>query len=98
MSIATLIRMGPWLAILALLFVNTVTDRSRDKWRGQAQGLSAELKRISTAKDRQAETTKQSVIVFKERNSEAERVAKKIEAAPPTLDCKTPEIILGADL
>jgi hypothetical protein len=46
MSIATLIRMGPWLAILALLFVNTVTDRSRDKWRGQAQGLSAKIEQM----------------------------------------------------
>jgi biopolymer transport protein ExbB/TolQ len=94
----TLLRMAPWVAILLLLLALGVVDRRADKWEAQSLKLSAELKRISTEKNEQRTETDENIAEAEKGRKGAETIAKRIEAAPIELGCKTPAEIMGADL
>ena len=61
--------------------------------------LRAELKRISSAKNEQKVVTVERIKVAEKIVRKADEIAKKIEQAPVEPGaCKTPDVILGADL
>ena len=92
------LRMAPWIAILALLLLLGVADRRADKWEAQAQKLSRALKRMSDARDTQRETTRDNIAKADEGGKSADRIARRIEAAPLPGQCRTPPEILGSDI
>ena len=97
-QILTLLRMAPWVAILVLLLLLGIVDRRADKWEAQAQKLSRALQRISSEKDEQRAKTGVNIAEAEKGRKGAETIARRIEAAPLPGLCKTPEIIMGADL
>lgn len=92
------LRMAPWLAILGLLLALGVVDRRADKWEAHAGKLSAELQRISTAKNEQSRETQRNIDKGRERIVYVDRVAGEIEKAPLPGNCATPPQVLQADL
>jgi hypothetical protein len=98
MPLLTLLRMAPWIAILGLLLALGVVDRRADKWEAHAGKLSAELNRISTEKNEQKVRTERIVVEVEKERQGADKIAKRIEAAPLSGKCETPREILGADL
>ena len=59
----------------------------------------AELKRISDAKNEQKIITVERIKEAERGNRQADEIAKKIEQAPVEPGaCKTPDVILGADI
>ena len=58
--------------------------------------LRAELKRISTEKNEQAERTKETIRYVDRIRKEADGVAEKIEAAPLPGQCRTPDELRSA--
>lgn len=84
--------------ILSLSLALFLADRRADKWEAQAVKLAAELKAISTAKDEQKVVTRSNVKEARQGRQDAERVARRIEEAPVTGQCETPEAVLQADL
>lgn len=57
-----------------------------------------ELEKLSTIVDRQKPITERKVEQATEGRKQAERIKDRIIAAPPTTNCETPPVILGADL
>ena len=60
--------------------------------------LRAELKRISSKKNEQQIITVEKIKQVETIRRIADKVAEKIEQAPLPGNCRTPNIILGADL
>ena len=84
--------------ILSLSIALFAADRRADKWEAQARKLSVELHRISTVKNEQKAHTERVIVEVERERKDAERAAKRIEAAPLSGKCETPREILGADL
>lgn len=84
------------LLLISLAYWNA--DRRADKFERQLVKATAELKRISSAKDQQGQVTKGNVEKAKVIYRDAERQAERIEKAPVSGRCETPEVIMGADL
>jgi hypothetical protein len=83
------------LTLGAALFIER---RSLDKCQDRNTELTAELKRISTAKNEQKVITRDRIVIADKGRSEAEGRAKVIEVAPLPGNCKTPSEVLGADI
>lgn len=60
--------------------------------------LSDTLKSISTKRDEQKATTAKAIDTSDKSAAKADILARKIESAPTSPDCKTPPIIMGEDL
>lgn len=75
-----------------------IERRHSEKQQTRINELVAELKRISTAKNDQAETTGRNIGKAVNHSRQADKVARVIEAAPLLGNCKTPAEIMGADL
>lgn len=60
--------------------------------------LTAKLVEISTRKNEQKIVTRDRIIIAERKGGDADRVAKKIEAAPLPGQCATPKEILSADI
>jgi hypothetical protein len=84
--------------IISLSIALWAADRRADKWEAQSLKLSAELKRISTQKNEQKVRTERIIVEVEKEREGAERIAKRIEAAPLPGKCETPGEIMGADL
>jgi hypothetical protein len=88
------------LAALCLFLKLSLASEQRHsaKLQGQVVKLTAELQRISTAKDEQRVETVKTIAKADAGNKAADKVADRIEAAPLPGNCKTPATIMGADL
>jgi hypothetical protein len=84
--------------ILSLSIALWAADRRADKWEAQSLKLSAELRRISTQKNEQGVRTERIIVEVEKERQGAERIAKRIEAAPLPGQCETPDAVLVADL
>jgi hypothetical protein len=100
-----IISAAAFLVILGAFFVQTARIEGFKVWPISVTGLKqeladakAELKRISTAKNEQRETTKETIGKARIIYRDAERQAERIEASPPNGKCETPASIMGADL
>jgi hypothetical protein len=88
----------------ALFLILTLGAAWQIERRGHAKAshriveLTAELKRISTAKNEQKVITRDRIVIADKGRSEAEGRAKVIEVAPLPGNCKTPSEVLGADI
>jgi hypothetical protein len=58
----------------------------------------AELKAISDRRNEQAETTKGNIEMSEKQRQIADKVAERIEHAPLTGDCRTPDAVSNADI
>jgi len=83
--------------ILALALSWQIEKRARIKAGARIVELTAELKRISTAKNVQRDTTRRNIDQGKVIVRDAERVARRIEAAP-VVECKTPSAVMEANI
>ncbi len=72
--------------------------RHSGKLRGQLAAATAELQRISTAKDEQRVITRDRIVEVERMADNADRFADRIERAPLPGNCETPEAILGSDI
>jgi hypothetical protein len=91
------------LGFLALLLaVQTVrlghAENKVDKLRIDLNEARAELKRISTKKNEQAERTGGNIKKAEAQRDKAKVEAEKIEQAPTAPNCETPVEIMGADI
>lgn len=84
--------------VLGLFLALQVEKRSHARTKAQAVRLSMELERISTAKNEQKVITRERIVEVERVRKDADKVAKRVEAAPLPGQCKTPEAIMGADL
>ena len=84
--------------ILSLSIALFAADRLADKWEAQAQKLSRALKRISEGKNLQRTETGRNITEAEKGRKGAETIAQRIENAPLTGQCKTPDAVMGADL
>ena len=74
-------------------------QRHAAKVQERVNELRYQLDAITAKRNEQAETTKGSIAKADEGNKSADRVAKRIEAAPLPGNCATPPAIMGsADL
>jgi cell division protein FtsL len=90
---------GTAVALILLLALGWQVEKRRaGKFQGQVISLTAELKRISTAKDEQRPVTQRNIVEAEKGQKRAETVARRIEAAPVSGQCETPAEIMGADL
>ena len=90
---------GVMLGLILLLALGWQIEKRRaGKLQGQVISLSAELQRISTAKNEQKAETSVNIAKAEKGQKRAETLAKRIEAAPVSGQCKTPPEIMGADL
>lgn len=64
------------------------------KWKARAEHYQAELKRISTAKDEQRDTTKRNVDSAEREIIRVETVIRPLESKPigENLECRTPDL------
>ena len=85
-SLITALRMAPWVAILVLLLLLGIVDRRADKWEAHAGKLSAELNRISTAKDEQGKKT--SVNIAEAEKGTNEKETKNVASATAKVEEK----------
>jgi hypothetical protein len=60
--------------------------------------LRAELKAISDAKDKQRAETSKRIGQSEKQRQISDKVARGIEEAPVAPDCRTPDVILKADI
>lgn len=84
--------------ISGFLWIDGLEDKVANLTRDNNE-LRAELKRISSVKNEQKVITVERIKVAERGNRQADEIAKKIEQAPVEPGaCKTPDVILGADL
>jgi len=76
--------------ILGFLASYAMKARALSKCQDRVIALSAELKRISDEKDRQAETTRRTIQQARKQAAEAKKVKERIMSAPNPEDCGTP--------
>jgi hypothetical protein len=93
------------LALAALLAVQTVRIEGFKLWPLSIAGLKAErdaardeLKAITAKRDEQKPITTRKVEQAEQGRKQAERIKDRIIAAPPTVNCETPPIIMGLDI
>lgn len=88
------------LGIVALIAIlNGMSERRHSaKLQGQVVKLNAELKRISTARNVQRETTGRNIVIAERGRQKAEATARRIEAAPLPGQCLSPKEVLNADI
>lgn len=88
------------LALFAGLQTIRVSAEKRHsaKLQTQIEKVSAELKRISAAKNEQKIITRDRIVIAERKAKDADGVAKKIEAAPLPGQCRSPSEVLQADL
>ncbi len=94
-------KLGGGALIIALLVVSALYHMERrhsGKLRGQLAAATAELQRISTAKDEQRTITRDRIVEVERMADNADRFADRIERAPLPGNCETPEAILGSDI
>jgi predicted PurR-regulated permease PerM len=98
--------------LLVIAIVQTVRIEGFGSWPLKIPGLQdkydnalrklvearAELERISSERNKQAETTDRNIRESEKRIQTSDKVAREIEAAPLPGNCATPPEILGADL
>jgi cell division protein FtsL len=90
---------GTAVALILLLALGWQIEKRRaGKLQGQVISLTAELKRISTKKDEQKPVTQRNIVEAEKGQKRAETVARRIEAAPVSGQCETPEAIMTADI
>lgn len=94
-----LLGMGLLALLLAVQTVRLGAERNRaDRIQINLNEARAELKRISTEKNEQAERTKETIRIVERDRKEADKVAERIEAAPLPGQCRTPSEVLEAEL
>ena len=87
------------LIVVSLFLALQMEKRHSRKLADRNTWLVAELKRISTAKDEQRARTVVNIVKAGEGGKAAERVAKRVDAAPIVPNkCATAREILEADL
>jgi hypothetical protein len=64
----------------------------------RAELYRSELKRISTTQNKQRETTTRTIERVRVVERDADKRASRVENAPVTGQCATPNAIMGADL
>ncbi len=85
-------------ACLVLKLSLASEQRHSAKLETQLVKALAELKRISTKRDEQKATTRETIAEAETVRREADKVAEQIEAAPLPGSCKTAPEIMDADL
>jgi hypothetical protein len=73
-------------------------ERRADRAEFHLREARAELQRISSAKNQQGETTQRNIGKARDRATEAEKGAGRIESSPLPGNCKTPPAILELDI
>jgi hypothetical protein len=106
-------KLGAWLShrsfwqlvcmgLAVLLGVQTIrlqmSVRHSHKVEQQLSKATDELKRISSKRDTQKQTTGENIKVVTRNIHDAEGRAKVVETAPAAPNCKTNQSVLGADL
>jgi predicted Holliday junction resolvase-like endonuclease len=93
------------LAVIALALLCVVQflalkseKRHSTKLQAQVVKLDGQLKAISAKKNEQKQVTGGNIAKAQEGQKRAESIAKRIETAPLSGNCKTPKEILDADI
>lgn len=98
MSLLTLLRMAPWIAILVLLGYSIQMKETAGKWKASAQAAHAKLNNISSKRNQQKSETKERIKIVTQTIRVAEDKAGVVEKAPLPGQCRTPDAILRADI
>lgn len=86
------------LVVLSLFLALTIERRQNDKLKAQVGFCQDQLKRLADESDAKRKSTARIVERTRERIITVEKQVRRIEAAPLPGQCKTPELVMGADL
>jgi len=89
---------GKLVALLGAIAIICWQSSQIHRWHKQAEGLSAELKKLSDAKNTQKIVTQNRIKVVTKLVHDADGRAKAVENAPPAKDCRTKPEVMGADI
>lgn len=84
--------------LLFLLILTAVAFQMEKRHSAKLQAQVVKLERIASERNEQRTVTRDRIKIATRNNRTADDKAKQVEQSQPVANCKTPPIVMGADL